>query len=87
MLGRSDKRDLNMLPGLHQPGVSGTSYQAGAQIMGLAYLPTDRLTLTATYTRLHEATGLLGMQSLDPQDFRRWLDHRRLHRWAAPTSP
>ena len=74
LLGRSDKRDLNMLPGLHQPGVSGTSYQAGAQIMGLSYLPTERLTLSATYTHLHEATGLLGMQSLDPQDFRHGSD-------------
>ncbi len=38
--------------------------------MSLAYAATKRLTLTGAYTHLHEASGLLGIQSLDPADFR-----------------
>jgi hypothetical protein len=69
ILERSDKRDASLLPMLRRNGAATDTYQAGAQVMSLAYRPTDSLTLNAGYTRLHEATGLLGMQSLDPADF------------------
>jgi hypothetical protein len=69
MLARDDHRDLNMLQALKQPGNGAATYQAAAQLLGLSYKATPALTLNATYTRLHEATGLLGIQSMDPADF------------------
>lgn len=69
LLDRSERRDPNLLPALHQPGVVDT-YKADAQLMGLTWKPAEALTLSATYTRLHEAQGLLGIQSLDPADFK-----------------
>jgi hypothetical protein len=69
VLAREDRRDPNLLPALHQPGVAADVYQAGAQVMSLSWRPSDALTFGAGYTRLHEARGLLGIQSLDPADF------------------
>ena len=69
ILERSERRDTNLLPMLRRSGAASDTYQAGAQIMSLNYRPTDALTLSAGYTHLHEATGLLGIQSLDPADF------------------
>jgi hypothetical protein len=68
-MAREDRRDPNLLPGLHQPGNAGDVYQSGASVMSLAWRPRQDLTLSAGYTRLHEAKGLLGIQSLDPADF------------------
>jgi hypothetical protein len=70
VLERSDQRDTRLLPTFGVAGNGAASYQADAQHFSLAYLPTGRLTLTGAYTRLHEASGLLGMQSLDPADLR-----------------
>jgi len=68
-LAREDHRDRSLLPGLQQPGVAADVYAAAAQVMNLTWRPTRALTLAAGYTRLHEASGLLGIQSLDPADF------------------
>ncbi len=69
LMVRNDHRDPNLLPGLHQPGNAAETYQAGAQLMSLTWKATPALTLGAGYTRLHEAQGLLGIQSMDPADF------------------
>jgi hypothetical protein len=69
LMVRDDRRDPNLLPGLHQPGNAAATYQAGAQVMSLTWQATPALSLAAGYTRLHEASGLLGIQSLDPADF------------------
>ena len=69
ILERSERRDPNFAPMLQRPGAATDTYQAGAQVLNMTFRPTDALTLTAGYTHLHEATGLLGMQSTDPQDF------------------
>ena len=45
------------------------SYSAGAQNLGASYRLNDAVTLRAAYTRLHESSALLGIQSLDPNDF------------------
>ncbi len=44
-------------------------YQAGAQHFSLAYDFSDAVTVRAGYTRLRETSALLGIQSLDPDDF------------------
>ena len=69
ILERSERRDPNFAPMLQRPGAATDTYQAGAQVLNMTFRPNDGVTLTAGYTHLHEATGLLGMQSLDPQDF------------------
>ena len=70
VLARSDRRDDMNLPGLTRNDSGAAAYQAGAQLFGLSYAATDRLTLNGSYTHLHEASGLLGVQSLNPEDFR-----------------
>ena len=70
MLERNDQRDTRALPTFGVAGNGAASYQAGAQLVSLAYSPTDRVTFTGSYTHLHEGSGLLGIQSLDPADFR-----------------
>jgi hypothetical protein len=69
VLARDERRDGATLPALTTLGSGASSYQADAQLFGLSYAATDRLTLTSSYTHLHEATGLLGIQSLNPEDF------------------
>ena len=69
MLARNDQRDTRALPTFGVAGNGAASYEAAAQIVSLAYTPTDRVTFTGAYTRLHEGSGLLGIQSLDPADF------------------
>jgi hypothetical protein len=68
-LAREDHRDKSLLPGLQQPGVAADVYAATAQVMNLTWRPSQSLTFAAGYTRLREASGLLGIQSLDPADF------------------
>lgn len=63
---RSDRRDPSLFQ-LADPSNPAAVYAADATHLGAAYRLTDRFNLTAGLTRLHEATGLLGMQSLDPQ--------------------
>ena len=43
--------------------------EATANTVTVKYKPTSWLTATAGYTKLHEKTALLGVQSLDPADF------------------
>jgi hypothetical protein len=69
ILARNDRRDAQSLPALTRAGSGAGTYEADAQLYSLAYAVTDHLTLTGAYTHLHEASGLLGMQSLNPQDF------------------
>jgi hypothetical protein len=70
VLERSDQRDSRQFTTFGIAGNGAASYQADAQHVSLAYTPTPSLTFTVAYTRLHEASGLLGVQSLDPADFR-----------------
>ena len=70
VMERSDRRDSMSLPGLARTDGGAATYQAGVQLVGLSYAATDRLTLSGSYTHLHEASGLLGIQSLNPEDFR-----------------
>jgi hypothetical protein len=46
------------------------AYAAGATHLSLAYEAGEGVTLTAAYTQLDEQSGLFGVQSLDPADFR-----------------
>ena len=69
VMDRSDRRDVLTMPGLTRDGSGARSYQAGAELLGVTYAATDHLTFAGGYTRLHEASGLLGIQSLNPQDF------------------
>ena len=68
-LARDERRDGATLPGLTTLGSGASAYQADAQLFSLRYAATDWLTLTSSYTHLHEANGLLGIQSLNPEDF------------------
>lgn len=43
-------------------------YEAGAMHVALSYQPTERFQVSASYTRLKEETGLLGVQSYDKAD-------------------
>jgi hypothetical protein len=70
IMERSDRRDSQNLPGLTRTDSGAASYQAGVELLGLSYAATDHVTLNGSYTHLHEASGLLGIQSLNPEDFR-----------------
>ncbi len=67
-LARSEERDTRLLPGLGVVGNGAARYAADAQVMSLAWKPSAELTFSAGWTHLTEATGLLGVQSLDPSD-------------------
>jgi hypothetical protein len=71
VLERSEQRDTRLLPVFGIDGNGAARYQADAQHVSLSYAATDALTLSGAYTRLNEGSGLLGIQSLDPADFRR----------------
>lgn len=63
------KRDLERLDMLEQFALGSIdAYRAGAQHVTVAY-ETPEAKLTGTYTRLREDNALLGVQSLDPNDF------------------
>jgi hypothetical protein len=68
-MNRDDRRDQASLPGIAGPLSGAATYQAGVQLYGLNYAATDHLTLTGSYTHLHENSGVLGIQSTNPQDF------------------
>ena len=68
---RDEERDRRLLPALGYDGNGAQAYTADAAHMSLAYTPVKGLTLSGAYTRLHEASGLLGVQSFDPADFRK----------------
>ncbi len=68
---RTLRRDLTGRSFQEQVALGGVApYEAGAQMLTIRYQADPRLTLTAGYTRLHEASALLGVQSVDPADFR-----------------
>jgi hypothetical protein len=67
--GRNERRDGRETPIFDQPGNGAHAYKAGAEHVALDYRVTDRLDLIGGYTRLREDQALLGIQSLDPQDF------------------
>jgi len=70
-LMRDQQRDTRLLPALGIVGNGAESYTASAQHMSVSLVPADGLTLTGAYTRLHEGSALLGIQSFDPADFRK----------------
>jgi hypothetical protein len=70
VLSRDEERDTRLLPQLGVRGNGAARYGALAQQMSLSFRPSPFLTFQAGYTRLHEATGLLGVQSFDADDFR-----------------
>jgi hypothetical protein len=69
-LTRDEQRDTRLLPALGVVGNGAERYSAAATHISLAYEPVDGLTLSGGYTRLHEGSALLGIQSFDPADFR-----------------
>lgn len=69
-LMRDQQRDTHLLPALRIVGNGAERYEADAQHVSLSYKPVDGLSLTGAYTRLHEGSALLGIQSFDPADFR-----------------
>lgn len=71
MLSREQERQRNLEPALGVVGNGAERYAANAQRFALAYKPTADLTLTGSWTHLNEDSGLLGVQSFDPQDFRK----------------
>jgi hypothetical protein len=69
-LARDEQRDTRALPGLGVSGNGAARYAADAQVMSLAWKPGAAFTASLAWTHLSEATGLLGLQSLDPDDLR-----------------
>ena len=70
-LVRDQERDDRLLPALGVRGNGADDYTADAQHMSLTFKPAEALSLTGSYTRLHEGSALLGIQSFDPADFRK----------------
>lgn len=70
-LTRDEQRDTRLLPALGVVGNGAERYSANATHLSVAYEPVDGLTLSGGYTRLHEGSALLGIQSFDPADFRK----------------
>ena len=62
-------RDGRALPGVDRGDNGAEIFQASAQQFGLTYRLTDDAYLVGSYTRLREASSLLGVQSFDPHDF------------------
>ncbi len=63
------RRDLRQLDMLSQFALGAVDpYKAGSQYVSLRY-GGDGAAVTGTYTRLRERNSLLGIQSLDPNDF------------------
>jgi hypothetical protein len=71
-LARSDRRDVGVLKMMGLPTNSAASvYDAQATLVQAAYEPFRGLTVSGGLTRLREPTGLLGVQSFNPDDFRK----------------
>lgn len=70
LMSRDEQRDTRATPALGVLGNGAARYAAAAQQFALNWRPDARLTLSLGYTHLDEATGLLGVQSLDPNDLR-----------------
>lgn len=68
---RDQERDTRLLPALGVRGNGAEAYTANATHMSVTVKPADTLSLTGSYTRLHEGAALLGVQSFDPADFRK----------------
>jgi hypothetical protein len=62
---RRSVRDINVF-GAAEQSTPGAVYAATAEHFGVNYAPVSILTLQASYTHLHEDTGLLGIQSMTP---------------------
>jgi hypothetical protein len=71
VLQREQRRDTGALAALGIPGNGAETYEAGAQQVALTWKPSAAVTVSGSYTRLNEATGLLGVQSFDANDFRK----------------
>jgi hypothetical protein len=67
-LVRDQQRDARLLPALGVRGNGADDYTANAAHMSVTFKPADALSLTGAYTRLHEGSALLGIQSFDPAD-------------------
>ena len=66
---RDQRRDTNLLPALATEGNGAERYTAAAQHVALNYRLADGVNLVGAYTRLKEGSSLLGIQSMDAQDF------------------
>ncbi len=67
---RTVKRDLDRLDYLdHYALGSIDPAQTGAQTFTIKYSANEAVSLNVSYTRLRETNALLGVQSLDPNDF------------------
>ncbi|MBL8773780.1 MAG: S8 family serine peptidase [Phenylobacterium sp.] len=69
-LGRDQERERGVDPAFGFVGHGAERYTASAQRFALAYKPNGELTLTGSWTRLNEGSAILGVQSLDADDFR-----------------
>jgi subtilisin family serine protease len=67
---RDVRRERSDLPGLNFIDTGAERYQASAQHFGADYKLRPGLNLVGSYTRLNERSALLGIQSLDADDFR-----------------
>ena len=66
---RHDERDFSQLGATTPTEASGAfAYNAQAEHVGLAMALNPQLVVRTSLTRLHEDSGLLGMQSMDRQD-------------------
>jgi len=66
---RHDERDFSQLGASTPTEASGAfAYNAQAEHVGLAMALNPQLVVRTSLTRLHEDSGLLGMQSMDRQD-------------------
>ena len=63
------RRDPMLMPGVETGDNGARTYDAAAQHVALTYRVADGVELTGSYTRLREASALLGVQSVDPNDF------------------
>lgn len=62
-------RDRSNLPGLDFADTGAERYTASAQHLGARYAVNGRVDVTSAYTRLHERSAVLGLQSLAADDF------------------
>lgn len=68
---RDQERDTRLTPALGYRGNGADDYTADATHMSVTFQPLADVSLTGAYTRLHEGSALLGVQSFDPADFRK----------------
>jgi hypothetical protein len=68
---RNLRRDTRMMTWTQLATFGAQQDKAAAQTVSLTYTPARAVTLTAAFTRLAEDRAVLGVRSIDPQDFGR----------------